>query len=492
MSVSSSSVVLVLKTSTNLTLPIKTLRAAVAQELGTSDLEAAKALLSPVIDQLVAEGRAKMEGKLVILLEKEGGDVARNGGGEKKQDVTHKAEEEDANDSGVVGFLKASPNLTLPIKTLRASVAKALGQDAESVKESLKPVIEHLIEIGRVKMEGKLVVLQPASAAATQGGATTKDVDNEEEDEYNSGVVRLLKASPNLTLPIKTLRAFVAKALGHDVEVVKENLKPVIEKLVKVGRVKMEGKLVILQAVSAAGFDSSKKRKADDAGAESGAVAGRPAKVAAAADPNAWLEPAPSTDTRVFLGNLHFKIDDLSLKKAIGGITHVKFVTDKETQKFYGSAFIECATPADAKACVALSGTKILGRPLKANLAPPRPGDVWPPVEGGLAYKDKPGFEGGSAANIREPQPKPFHECRNLFLGNLAYSIDDDALKEFFKKCGEVEKIRWLTHQDSGDFKGCGYVTFWEPSAADVAVKLNGQPLLGRPVRIDWDAGGKF
>jgi nucleolin len=49
-----------------------------------------------------------------------------------------------------------------------------------------------------------------------------------------------------------------------------------------------------------------------------------------------------------------------------------------------------------------------------------------------------------------------------------------------------------LTHQDSGDFKGCGYVTFWEPSAADVAVKLNGQPLLGRPVRIDWDAGGKF
>jgi nucleolin len=476
MSVSISTVVNILKTSANLTLPIKTLRASVAKELATSDLENAKTLLSPVIDELIGNGQAKMEGKLVTLLEKEVAASTNNGRSETEQGAAHRDKEEDADDCGVVSFLKESPNLTLPIKTIRASVAKALEQDVDVVKKKLKPVIERLIEIGRVKMEGKLVVLQPDKTAESLRASADSDKGEEGDDEF--GVVGLLKASPNLTLPIKTLRTSVAKNLGEDVEVVKENLKPVIEKLVNSGRVKMEGKLVIFQNVSAA-ENSLKKRKSDD-------TDGKPAKVAAI-DSKASLEPARSTDTRVFLGNLHFKIDDASLRKAIGGITHVKFITDKETQKFYGSAFIECATSADAKACVALSGTKVMGRPLKANLAPPRPGDVWPPVEGGLAYKDKPGF----VANIQEPQPKPFEECRNLFLGNLSYSIDDDSLKAFFSDCGELEKIRWLTHQNSGEFKGCGYVTFWETSAADSAIKLNGQVLLGRPIKIDWDAGGK-
>ena len=476
MSVSAATVIGILKTSANLTLPIKTLRASVAKELGTSDLETAKSLLSPVIDELIVNGQVKMEGKLVTLLSEEVASSAKNGSSEKNEGAARKAEEEDADDCGVVNFLKESPNLTLPIKTIRASVAKALGQDVDVVKKKLKPVIEHLIEIGRVKMEGKLVVLQPDKAVDARGANADSDKGEDGDDEF--GVVGLLKGSPNLTLPIKTLRTSVAKNLGQDVEDVKENLKPIIEKLVNVGRVRMEGKLVILQSASAAG-SALKKRKADE-------TDGKPAKMAASENKMS-NDPARSTDTRVFLGNLHFKIDDASLRKAINGITHVKFITDKETQKFYGSAFIECATSADAKACVAMAGTKVMGRPLKANLAPPRPGDVWPPVEGGLAYKDKPGF----VANIQEPQPKPFDECRNLFLGNLPYSIDDDSLKAYFADCGELEKIRWLTHQNSGEFKGCGYVTFWETGAADAAVKLNGQVLLGRPIKIDWDAGGK-
>jgi nucleolin len=54
-----------------------------------------------------------------------------------------------------------------------------------------------------------------------------------------------------------------------------------------------------------------------------------------------------------------------------------------------------------------------------------------------------------------------------------------------------VVQIRYLTHMDSGDFKGCGYVEFVDGDVADKAVLLNGSKLLGRPVRIDWEAGGK-
>ena len=82
----------------------------------------------------------------------------------------------------------------------------------------------------------------------------------------------------------------------------------------------------------------------------------------------------------MFLGNLSFKIDKESLKNAIAGITHVKWITDKETQKFYGSAFVEMKDQAAAKAAFAMKGSKILGRELKINYSPARVGDIWPPV----------------------------------------------------------------------------------------------------------------
>ena len=76
-------------------------------------------------------------------------------------------------------------------------------------------------------------------------------------------------------------------------------------------------------------------------------------------------------------------------------------------------------------------------------------------------------------------------------MGNLSYRITDEDLAGFFKDCGEIQAVRWLTHQDTGNFKGQGYAEFWESSAADAAIELNGQLLCGRPVKLDWDAGGR-
>ena len=52
---------------------------------------------------------------------------------------------------------------------------------------------------------------------------------------------------------------------------------------------------------------------------------------------------------------------------------------------------------------------------------------------------------------------------------------------EFFKDCGgEMVGLRWLTHQHSGEFKGCGYVEFENSDVADVAFSKDGSTLLGR------------
>lgn len=83
-------------------------------------------------------------------------------------------------------------------------------------------------------------------------------------------------------------------------------------------------------------------------------------------------------------------------------------------------------------------------------------------------------------------QEKPFPTCAKFYIGNLPYDVEDDDVKVFFKKCGEVIKIRWLTRKDSGEFRGCGFVEFDSSETADKAAKLNGKQLKGRPVKLDW------
>ena len=68
-------------------------------------------------------------------------------------------------------------------------------------------------------------------------------------------------------------------------------------------------------------------------------------------------------------------------------------------------------------------------------------------------------------------------------------AFDDDQMKAFFKDCGEVSSIRWLTDRDTQQFKGCGFVEFADPDASlDKAAKKNGEMLLGRQVRLDYAA----
>ena len=47
------------------------------------------------------------------------------------------------------------------------------------------------------------------------------------------------------------------------------------------------------------------------------------------------------------------------------GVTHIKWITDKESGQFYGSSFVEMANVHAAARAVAMDGQKLLGRPLK-------------------------------------------------------------------------------------------------------------------------------
>ena len=96
-----------------------------------------------------------------------------------------------------------------------------------------------------------------------------------------------------------------------------------------------------------------------------------------------WHPPAPNPDgvTRLLLKNMCRKnMDEATLMDAILGITHIVWKTDRKTGQFFGSGWVEMATPEDAARAVGMSGKRVLGRPLYISYQPPDGKDAWPPL----------------------------------------------------------------------------------------------------------------
>jgi RNA recognition motif-containing protein len=74
---------------------------------------------------------------------------------------------------------------------------------------------------------------------------------------------------------------------------------------------------------------------------------------------------------------------------------------------------------------------------------------------------------------------------KKLYIGNLSYSVDDQALADLFAQFGEVESARIITDRDSGRSKGFAFVEMASDSAASSAIeKLNGYELSGRALNV--------
>ncbi len=75
--------------------------------------------------------------------------------------------------------------------------------------------------------------------------------------------------------------------------------------------------------------------------------------------------------------------------------------------------------------------------------------------------------------------------AKKLYVGNLPYSIDEQALSEEFGKFGAVASAKIITDRDSGRSKGFGFVEMsTEAEAQDAIAKLNGQEFSGRALNV--------
>jgi RNA recognition motif-containing protein len=72
--------------------------------------------------------------------------------------------------------------------------------------------------------------------------------------------------------------------------------------------------------------------------------------------------------------------------------------------------------------------------------------------------------------------------CRSLFLGDLSCFCQEADVYRFFQPFGEIEEIRIKRNHD-GIGLGYGFITFARRESAELAMRKDGEVLVGRPVR---------
>ncbi|HUO05895.1 MAG TPA: RNA-binding protein [Candidatus Binataceae bacterium] len=73
-----------------------------------------------------------------------------------------------------------------------------------------------------------------------------------------------------------------------------------------------------------------------------------------------------------------------------------------------------------------------------------------------------------------------------LYVGNLAYSVSNDDLRELFSQVGQVQSATVITDKFSGQSKGFGFVEM--TSAEEVAKAIqqfNDTELKGRNIKVN-------
>ncbi|PRQ43560.1 putative nucleotide-binding alpha-beta plait domain-containing protein [Rosa chinensis] len=185
-------------------------------------------------------------------------------------------------------------------------------------------------------------------------------------------------------------------------------------------------------------------------------------------------EPNFSPDLKLFVGNLPFTVDSAQLAELFegaGNVEMVEVIYDKTTGRSRGFGFVTMSSAQEVEAAARqFNGYELDGRALRVNYGPPPPrsedsfrGARGPP-RGGGGYGDS---------------------SNRLYVGNLAWGVDNLALENLFNEQGKVLEAKVVFDRDSGRSRGFGFVTYGSAEEMNSAIEsLDGVDLGGRSIRV--------
>jgi RNA recognition motif-containing protein len=73
----------------------------------------------------------------------------------------------------------------------------------------------------------------------------------------------------------------------------------------------------------------------------------------------------------------------------------------------------------------------------------------------------------------------------NLFVTNINYGADEEALRELFEPCGKIVRLYLVRDRETGASRGFAFVEFATTSAGHQAIlTLNKTTFMGRMIYI--------
>lgn len=75
---------------------------------------------------------------------------------------------------------------------------------------------------------------------------------------------------------------------------------------------------------------------------------------------------------------------------------------------------------------------------------------------------------------------------KNLYVGNLSYSVTNEDLTQLFEQFGTVSSARVISDRETGRSKGFGFVEMPDDAEAQAAIDaLNGTENNGRAIAVN-------
>ncbi|KAM1386107.1 hypothetical protein PS1_032613 [Malus domestica] len=181
-----------------------------------------------------------------------------------------------------------------------------------------------------------------------------------------------------------------------------------------------------------------------------------------------------SPEPKLFVGNLPFSVDSAQLAgifESAGNVEMVEVIYDKTTGRSRGFGFVTMSNVQEAESAARqLNGYELDGRALRVNYGPP------PPRTEDSSFR---GARGG-------PRGGGGYDSNNrLYVGNLAWGVDNLALENLFSEQGKVLEAKVVFDRDSGRSRGFGFVTYDTADEMNSAIEsLDGVDLNGRSIRV--------
>ncbi|KAN0015518.1 hypothetical protein ACTFIU_008253 [Dictyostelium citrinum] len=165
-------------------------------------------------------------------------------------------------------------------------------------------------------------------------------------------------------------------------------------------------------------------------------------------------------DLKVFVGQLPSGVTEYDLKEYFtecGDITNIKILNSNPQRV---AAFITFATEKGRDTAISYNGKDFNGQGnLRINGANSKPADG----------------EGEPTTIV----------CRNI-----SFTVDETLVKEFFSKCGTINRVSLPVYEDSGRLKGFAFVSFDSEDAVEKAIALTGTKFEGREVQVERSQRG--